>query len=84
MNPTLTQEQSAALEANNGAPLRLKHPHTEETYVLLRAEIYDRWRNLLLDDYQTPDAYQAINEAFAAGWDDPKMADYDRYEDFEK
>jgi len=30
------------------------------------------------------DAYPAIDEAFRPNWDDPKMTDYDRYEELKK
>jgi hypothetical protein len=32
------------------------------------------------DDAEVRDAYPAVDRAFAAGWDDPRMDDYDRYE----
>jgi hypothetical protein len=31
------------------------------------------------DGIDPADAYPAIDRAFAAGWDDPKMDDYDRF-----
>ena len=35
-------------------------------------------------DFHVSDTYAAMDEAFAEGWNDPKMSDYDRYEDFKK
>jgi len=29
-------------------------------------------------DFSLADAYEAIDRAFAAGWNDPRMDDYDR------
>ena len=49
--------------------------------MLLRLAVYDRLKVLLEQDYQPRDAYAAIDRAFAEGWDDPKMDDYDRYEE---
>jgi hypothetical protein len=42
-------------------------PVTKEEYVLVRREAYARLK--------------AVFSAFAPGWDDPKMDEYDRYED---
>jgi hypothetical protein len=39
------------------------------------------YQKLLGDDRHVNEAYPAINATFAAGWTDPKMDDYDRYED---
>jgi hypothetical protein len=33
------------------------------------------------DDFHPHDAYPAIDRAFAEGWDDPNMGDYDRYDE---
>ena len=38
----------------------------------------------MIDEFHVSDTYAAIDEAFAEGWNDPKMADYDHYEDFKK
>jgi hypothetical protein len=56
-------------------------PETREQYVLVRKEVYERLRAALVDEFQVPDAYPAIDRAFAPGWDDPKMDEYDRYEE---
>jgi hypothetical protein len=32
------------------------------------------------DDLDPAEAYAAINQVFAVEWDDPKMSDYDNYE----
>ncbi|HET6573049.1 MAG TPA: hypothetical protein VFG68_05565 [Fimbriiglobus sp.] len=81
--PTLTDEQSRAVAAQPGEPLRLIDPVTNRAYVLLRADLYDKVRELL-QGFSPPDAYPAIDRAFATGWDDPRMDDYDRYEELRK
>lgn len=79
MTPTLTDEQARAAASG---PVRLVDPATNRSYVLLSEELYDRVKELLADDPR--DAYPAIDRAFAEGWDDPKMDDYDRYEDLKR
>ena len=32
-------------------------------------------------DFHISDTYRALDEAFAELWNDPRMADYDRYEE---
>jgi hypothetical protein len=78
----LTPEQRRQLE---GAQVpRLIDPETRKTYVLVSEEVYERIKGLLGDDFHPSEAYPAIDRAFAAGWDDPKMDDYDRYEELKK
>jgi hypothetical protein len=81
--PSLTDEQHRAVAAQPDEPLRMIDPVTNRTYVLLRADLYERVRELL-QGFSPSDAYPAIDRAFAAGWDDPKMDDYDRYEELRK
>ena len=76
----LTADQLRAVAANPDEPVRLVDPASQREYVLLRAEVYERVRQLL-DDFRPQDAYPAIDRAFAEGWNDPKMDDYDRYEE---
>jgi hypothetical protein len=59
-------------------PYRVVDPRTNTFYVLVRADIYERARELLGDDLDPRDAYAAVDRAFAEGWNDPKMDDYDR------
>ena len=47
---------------------------------LLSAELYEHLHGLLGEDFRPTLAYPAIDGAFAEGWKDPKMDDYDRYE----
>jgi hypothetical protein len=50
---------------------------------VLRAEVYERWKALLYDDrdFDPRRAYPLLDEVMKEEWDDPKMADYDRYEE---
>jgi hypothetical protein len=73
----LTEEQRR--ELSHPEPVAID-PHTKEVYVLVRREVYDRLRAALADDLNPRDAYEAVDRAFAPGWSDPTMDDYDRYE----
>jgi hypothetical protein len=72
----LTPEQRKELVRPE--PLALD-PETQETYVLVRKDVYDRVKGLLYDDGEFPirDAYPLMDEVAAkAGWDDPAMDIY--------
>ena len=59
-------------------------PQTQETYVLVRKAVYERMKNLLYDDSETPDDELRLllaRSAAANGWDEPEMADYDKYDE---
>jgi hypothetical protein len=75
----LTPDQRRNL-AGEVAP-RVVDPETRQTYVLVREEVYDRLKGLFDAPFHPRDAYAAIDQTFAAGWDDPRMDDYDRYEE---
>lgn len=80
MLPTLNDDQRRAVAAQPDGLVRLTDPVTNRDFVLLPAEVYDR----LAGELRPADAYPAVDRAFAAGWDDPKMDDYDRYEEVRK
>ena len=80
----LTKAQHDELGSNGQESARVLDPITNTQYVLLRSDLYERLRALVEDDFHVSDAYAAIDEAFADGWNHPKMSDYDRYEDFKK
>lgn len=61
----LTEEQQGELEKAELA--RLRDPRTNETYVLVRADVYARMRAIL--DGATK----------RAGWDDPALDGYEQY-----
>ena len=79
MTSELTLDQSRALAERSNGPLRLLDPATNESYVLLSSAEYER-----LTSIDPRDAYGAIERVFAEGWNDPKLDDYDRYEEFRK
>jgi hypothetical protein len=80
MSIQLTEEQLRAAEAS---PVRVTDPTTRREYVLIGAEVYEQVKALFADadDRQAVrDLYPLIDRSFADGWDDPKMDDYDHYE----
>ena len=78
----LTAEQHQSIIGNGNEPLRAIDPATKAEYVLVRAEIYDRFRAMLSDELGWQDAaYASAMEVFARdGWDDPRMDVYDTLE----
>ena len=77
------QEQAALLRCGQPVhrqPVRLIDPKTNEVFVLVRADVYERVRSLLEDDYDIRDTYPAqFAAAMRAGWGDPAMDDYDNF-----
>ena len=78
----LTPDQRAELRGPE--PARAIDPQSKQEYVLVRAEVYERLKGLLNEDFHPSEAYPAVDRAFAEAWDDPKMDDYDRYEKLKK
>ncbi len=60
----LTEQQRGELEERQ--PALVRDPKTNEVYVLLRKDVYDRVRRIV----------QEVNER--ADWDDPAFDVYDR------
>ncbi len=76
MSIELTDEQQQAFDAENGTPT-VVDPRTQDAYVLVRTEVYQRVRSLLEDDFCVEDALRAqMESAGRAGWDDPAMDVY--------
>ena len=75
----LTAEQHQILSTNGAQPARAHDPVTNEEYVLLRAEVYERIKALIGDeDEWAQDIYATAMEVFARdGWNDPRMDVYD-------
>jgi len=76
----LTEEQRQALRHEEKPP-RILDATTKTVYVLLPVDVYERLRGLLGDEDDVRATYPALDRTFAEGWSDPKMDDYDRYEE---
>jgi hypothetical protein len=75
---TITPELRQVIAQAGEQPVELTDPQTNESFVLIRKEHYDRIKAVLPDPVE--EAYPLIDEAFQEGWGTPQMADYDDYE----
>ena len=75
----LTEEQRQAVRSET--PPRLVDPSTEETYVLIRAELYDRLKGLLENDLPSMHEVALLVEATMKEDDanDPLLQSYQKY-----
>ncbi len=73
----LTDEQVQALENPEANPLRLVNPRTKETFVLVRADEYERLTEEYDDSPWTREELQALawDAGKHIGWED--MGEYD-------
>jgi hypothetical protein len=62
----LTDEQARAVEGQKQGPLQVVNPRTQETFVLIRKDVYELVRSVI----DTPNKN---------GWDDPEMDVYEQY-----
>jgi hypothetical protein len=78
MSIELTREQQQALDARAEDPIRVIDPRTQDRYVLVREEVYEKLQGLIAGDRLTEDERRAILRGVwrRAGWDDPAMDDY--------
>jgi hypothetical protein len=78
----LTKDLQAMIDAHPESPPEIVDPRTNRTYVLVSAEQYERVKALLEQDENLSDTYPAqMESAMRAGWADPAMDDYDRYDE---
>jgi hypothetical protein len=75
----LTEQQWADVKQETDIPARVQDPTRSATFVLLRAEVYDRFRSLFEEDPITDEERLNHLQQFGrrAGWDDPAMDIYD-------
>ncbi len=64
-------------------PLRIVNEHTQRVYYLISAEQFEQVRSLFArDEFRPREMYPLITKTAAdAGWADPQMDDYDRYDE---
>ena len=84
MTVTLTPDLARAIAGANGGTVRLKDPTTNEDYVLVRAELYNRIAHLVADDDEGLNMAQVgvlIQQAMREDDEnDPLLAGYQNYE----
>ncbi len=66
----LTPEQRTEVRGNE--PARAVDPETKETYVLVRASVYDRIKDLL-DDVDPEPMYALLAQIAPEDWEDPSV-----------
>lgn len=79
MSIRLTEEQWADVQKGAEVPVRVSDPAEKATFVLLRAEVYERFKALFEEEPATERErlYQLEQFGRRAGWDDPEMDVYD-------
>jgi hypothetical protein len=83
MTPKLTDDQRQAIEAHGGSPVYLVDADTNTTYVLIRADQYEKVKALFGEDedFDPRELYPLVEQTFLrAGWDDPEMDVYNEYD----
>ena len=80
---TLTSELQEMLEQSGDTPVRFVDPRTQRIYVLIADEKFDQLRSLIdLEPLTIDQQRQILHDAGQrAGWDDPEMDAYDRYDE---
>lgn len=74
----LSQEQVQALGAGKAGPLRVVNPQTQETFVVLRAEEYEK---LLEEEYD--DSPWTSEERHALAWEAGKHAGWEDMDEYD-
>ena len=79
MSIRLTEEQWANVLGGNEVPVRVSDPRQSASFVLVRADVYDRFKSLFEEDPVTEQErlFQLQQFGKRAGWDDPAMDVYD-------
>lgn len=79
MSIRLTEEQWADVQKGTEVPIRVNGPNENASFVLVRADVYDRFKSLFEEDPVTERErlYQLEQFGRRAGWDDPEMDVYD-------
>ena len=72
----LTEQQAQALKSAESIPPRVVDPLTKETFVMLRADEYER-----LKEYEYDDSPWTREELQALAWERVKHEDWDEYDD---
>jgi hypothetical protein len=75
----LTESQWADVTQGKEVPVRVCDPTKSASFVLVKAEVYERFKSLFEEDPVTEQErlYQLQQFGKRAGWDDPEMDVYD-------
>ena len=80
---TLNDSQRQAVAALAGQPVELVDEQTQKVYYLISAEQFEQVRSLFTEEpFEPRELYPLVAKTAAeAGWADPSMDDYDRYDE---
>jgi hypothetical protein len=83
MTATLNDELQQIVRSHGDRPVEVLDPATNRAYVLISRDQYDRLRPLFENDpLSLSEQRRLLQDAGRrAGWDDPAMSDYDRYDE---
>lgn len=75
----LTEEQWADVQKGADVPARVSDPTESKAFVLVRADVYERFKALFEEDPVSEQERLYLLEQFGkrAGWNDPEMDVYD-------
>jgi hypothetical protein len=77
MTPQLTDDQRQALEERGGSPVYIVDSSTNASYVLLPAELYERFKAVFEGDFDPREVYPFIDRVMAEDdAKDPALASY--------
>jgi len=79
----LNDQQRQALFDHPGSPVPVVDEQTQKIYYLISADQFEKVRALLIEeDFDPREMYPLISKTAAeAGWQEPTMDDYDRYDE---
>lgn len=83
MPTELNAEQQRAIQSCGNGPVEVIDPATKRVYLLVAREQYERLKPLLEEDPLTIEEQRRLlqDAGRRAGWDDPQMDAYDRYDE---
>ena len=77
MQIELTEQQRKALEGHDGEPARIINPGTNEVFVLVPVQLYERVKSILDDGLDPREAYPWVDQIMAENdANDPYLATY--------
>ena len=83
MTPVLSEQQRQVLRAECGRPVPVVDEATQRLYYLISAEQFEAIKSLFQHEPLEPRELYPLTAKTAAeaGWNDPQMDSYDRYDE---
>lgn len=83
---TISDEQRREISTHPGQPVEVVDPENNKVYYLISADQFNMLRALFSEDEFDPrEMYPLISKTAAdAGWADPQMDAYDKYDEHRK